>query len=112
MTNGGAVYILTNNYNNVLYTGVTSNLPVRMYQHKMKIYQIAFTSRYNVNKLVYYKTFDSFIEAVAEEKRIKADTEKKKIVLVETTNPDWNDLSEQMSFNYTLFSNSERLSIK
>ena len=96
MTKGGAVYILTNKNNNVLYTGVTSNLPVRMYQHKFKNYHIAFTSRYSVNKLVYYKGFDSIVEAITEEKRIKSGSRKNKIILVETSNPNWDDLSSQL----------------
>ena len=95
MTKGGAVYILTNKNNNILYTGVTNNLSVTMYQHKFNNYQIAFTSRYSVNKLVYYKGFHSILEAIAEEKRIKFESRKKKIVLVETENPNWEDLSSQ-----------------
>ena len=96
MTKGGAVYILTNKNNNVLYTGVTSNLPVRMYQHKFKSYHIAFTSRYSINKLVYYKDFYSIIEAITEEKRIKSGPRKQKMILIETSNPNWDDLSNQL----------------
>ena len=96
MTKRGAVYILTNRNNNVLYTGVTSNLPVRMYQHKFKNYHIAFTSRYSVNKLVYYKDFYSIIEAITEEKRIKSGPRKQKMILIETSNPNWDDLSNQL----------------
>jgi putative endonuclease len=95
MTKGGAVYILTNKNNNVLYTGVTTNLPVRMYQHKFKNYHIAFTSRYSVNKLVYYKDFYSIIEAITEEKR-KSGPRKQKMILIETSNPNWDDLSNQL----------------
>ena len=73
-----------------------------MYQHKFKNYHIAFTSRYSVNKLVYYKGFHSIIEAIAEEKRIKSGSRKNKIILVETSNPNWEDLSGQLWFENRL----------
>ena len=92
MEKGGAVYILTNKYNNVLYTGVTSNLKSRIYEHKIKKYPKSFTARYNINKLVYYCGFHSIEEAIAEEKRIKGGSRNKKIELIESLNPNWNDL--------------------
>jgi len=96
MERGGAVYILTNKNNSVLYTGVTSDLKSRLFNHKEKKYQNSFTSRYNVYKLVYYRGFHNIEEAIAEEKRIKAGSRKKKIELIESINPDWQDLSPQL----------------
>ena len=70
MERGGAVYILTNINNSVLYTGVTSNLKSRFLEHKEKKHPNSFTSKYNLNKLVYYKGFHNIEDAIAEEKRI------------------------------------------
>ena len=95
MERGGAIYILTNKNNTVLYTGVTSDLRKRLYEHKNKIYASGFTSRYNVSKLVYYEIFTSIEEAIAREKQIKAGSRKKKIILIEELNPEWNDLSNE-----------------
>ncbi|MFP5471729.1 MAG: GIY-YIG nuclease family protein [Bacteroidia bacterium] len=65
MIRGGAVYILTNIINKVLYTGVTSNLKKRVYEHKEKVFTKSFTSKYNVNKLVYFESFGNIEEAIA-----------------------------------------------
>ncbi len=92
MERGGYVYILTNKHNKVLYTGVTSKLRKRIYQHKTNYYPKSFTARYNVHKLVYYEGFDSIVEAIAREKQIKAGPRKKKIELINKMNPDWKDL--------------------
>ncbi len=96
MERGGAVYILTNKRNTVLYTGVTSNLKTRVYDHKEKRFPNSFSARYNTKKLVYYKGFPSIEEAIAEEKRIKAGSRKKKIELIESINPKWNDLFDEI----------------
>ena len=85
------VYIMTNRLNTVLYTGVTSDLKRRVYEHKEKI-KGKFTSRYNVNKLVYYEVFSDPYNAIAREKQIKAGSRKKKIDLINATNPKWRDL--------------------
>ena len=96
MERGGAVYILTNKYNKVLYTGVTSDLNVRLYEHRTKKYPHSFTAKYNCHKLVYYKGYYSIEEAIAEEKRIKAGSRKKKVELIESINQKWNDLSDEL----------------
>jgi putative endonuclease len=96
MERGGAVYILTNQANNVLYTGVTSNLPARISEHIEKKYPYSFTAKYNVGKLVYYAGFHTIEEAIAEEKRIKGGSRKKKILLIESINPNWNDLLTEL----------------
>jgi len=85
------VYILTNKYNTVLYTGVTNDLERRMQAHRSPDNR-GFTSRYNVQKLVYYETFDDVVEAIAREKQIKGGSRQKKIDLIVGSNPWWNDL--------------------
>jgi putative endonuclease len=86
------VYIVTNKPRGVLYTGITSNLIQRVYQHKKKIFKSSFTSRYNLDKLVYYEEFQYVQDAIRREKQIKGLTRKKKIELIETFNPNWDDL--------------------
>jgi len=71
MERGGCIYFMSNTYNNVLYVGVTSNLYVRIREHKNKTFPYSFTAKYNCNKLVYYECFTSIEEAIAREKNIK-----------------------------------------
>lgn len=85
------VYILTNKWHTVLYTGITSNLSKRIVEHKEKLIP-GFTSRYNINKLVYYETTENPEAAITREKQIKGWIRKKKIALIESMNPKWNDL--------------------
>ncbi len=87
------VYIMTNQRNTVLYTGVTSGLSKRVYDHKTKAVK-GFTSKYNINKLVYYEVFDNPLDAITREKQIKAGSRKKKIDLINKLNPEWKDLSD------------------
>jgi putative endonuclease len=96
MQRGGIVYILTNAHNEVLYTGVTSNLVKRLNEHKQKKYETSFTAKYNICKLVYYGSYTTIEEAIAEEKRIKGGSRAKKIKLIESMNHDWRDLSEEV----------------
>ena len=93
---GGFVYIITNKHHTVLYTGVTSDLVVRIQEHKEKKYPKSFSARYNAYKLVYYAFFESIEAAIEEEKRIKAGSRKAKVYLIEAMNPGWNDLSEEI----------------
>ncbi len=93
MEKRGYVYILTNKNNTTLYTGVTSNLPKRIYEHKNKLVD-GFSKKYNLDKLVYYEIFYEIIEAISREKQIKAGSRKKKIELINSQNPEWKDLSE------------------
>lgn len=88
------VYIATNQVNTVLYTGVTNNLNRRMYEHKQKLIP-GFTSKYNVNKLVFFEEFYTPNEAIAAEKKIKGWTRIKKINLIKSMNPDFNDLNNR-----------------
>ena len=82
--------------NSTLYTGVTSNLPVRVLQHKKKEFT-GFTASYNCSKLVYYRRFDSIEEAIAEEKRIKGGSRKRKEAMINSMNPEWKDLYEEIA---------------
>jgi putative endonuclease len=95
---GGHVYIMCSMNNTTLYVGVTSRLSVRVIEHKEKIHPGSFTAKYNCIKLVYYNWFDTIMEAITEEKRIKAGSRKKKEVLINSMNPDWKDLYEQIKF--------------
>lgn len=95
---GGHVYITCSMNNTTLYIGVTSNIAARISQHKEKIHPKSFSARYNCVKLVYYKWFDTIIEAIAEEKRIKGGSRKKKEILINSMNPNWNDLYEDVKF--------------
>lgn len=85
------VYILTNQRNTVLYTGVTGNLPKRIFEHKNKVTK-GFTAKYNVNKLIYYETFDDPEYAIMREKQIKAGSRRKKINLIKSINPKFQEL--------------------
>lgn len=89
---GGCVYIMTNKLNKVLYIGVTSELPSRVYDHKNKTYPESFTARYNCNKLVYYLFYSHIEEAIAAEKVLKGCSRKHKQQLVNSMNPEWKDL--------------------
>jgi len=90
----GFIYILTNKNNSVLYTGVTSNLKERIEQHRLRKHPDSFSARYNLYKLVYFEVFDTIGEAIVNEKTIKGGSRKKKVDLINSTNPEWKDLSE------------------
>ncbi|MGH7799881.1 MAG: GIY-YIG nuclease family protein [Thermodesulfobacteriota bacterium] len=85
------VYIMTNKYNTVLYTGITNNLKKRVYEHKQKIVK-GFSNKYNIDKLVYYEVFENVYSAISREKQIKAGPRKKKIRLTDSFNKEWKDL--------------------
>ena len=99
MFKGGHVYIMTCNSNTALYTGVTSNLKLRIAQHKEKFHKNSFTARYQIVKLVYYEGYFDIVEAIAREKQLKAGSRKKKTDLINTMNPEWNDLYEDYCLN-------------
>jgi len=84
------IYIATNK-SNTLYTGVTNDLRRRMYEHKNKLVK-GFTSKYNIDKLVFYEIFNSPNEAISAEKKIKGWDRKKKIELIKTKNPKFEKL--------------------
>lgn len=86
-----AVYIMTSTKNGTLYIGVTSSLFHRIYQHKHGIFK-GYTKKYGCKLFVYYELHASMPEAIAREKNIKGYTRAKKITLIESMNPDWDDL--------------------
>jgi putative endonuclease len=85
------VYIITNQRNTVLYTGVTNNLIKRIYCHKNKSVS-SFSSKYNLDKLVYFEVFNDVNGALKREKQIKGGNRKKKMELIIQDNPKWKDL--------------------
>ncbi|HVH74541.1 MAG TPA: GIY-YIG nuclease family protein [Stellaceae bacterium] len=89
------VYILTNLRHTVLYTGVTGDLRARITQHRGKLLP-GFSKRYNVTKLVSYETGSDATGAIAREKQIKAGSRQKKIALINSLNPQWHDLYEDL----------------
>lgn len=86
---------MANKRNGTLYTGVTSNLAQRAYQHRESVLP-GFTSRYACKLLVWYERYDDMIDAIGREKQIKAGSRKKKLELIEALNPNWRDLYEDL----------------
>ncbi|MEQ9169113.1 MAG: GIY-YIG nuclease family protein [Fulvivirga sp.] len=97
MKKGGCIYILTNKNHTTIYVGVTSDLYSRIIEHREGKYQKSFTTRYNLFKLVYIEPFHSIEEAIAREKQLKAGSRQKKLDLINSTNPDWSDLFNEIS---------------
>ncbi|HTW72336.1 MAG TPA: GIY-YIG nuclease family protein [Acetobacteraceae bacterium] len=89
------VYIMTNARQTVLYTGVTGNLMQRVFNHRTLAIP-GFTSRYNVDKLVFYEEHATSASAIAREKQIKAGPRRRKVALIDSINPDWQDLYEDL----------------
>jgi putative endonuclease len=87
------VYMMTNT-TGMLYTGVTNNLERRVYEHKTKLIQ-GFTSKYNMDKLVYFESTNDVEVAIRREKQIKGWLRKKKVQLINSMNPEWQDLSRE-----------------
>ena len=87
------VYILTNQDNNVLYTGVTTDLTLRINQHRNKTFG-GFSARYNLKTLVYFEEWPDITSAIQREKAIKRLPRKRKILLIERMNPMWRELME------------------
>jgi putative endonuclease len=92
----GFVYIITNKNNTTLYIGVTSNLPKRILEHKQKKYKNSFSARYNLDKLIYFEQFQMIGDAIGREKQLKAGSRAKKEALINTSNPNWDDLFEEI----------------
>ncbi len=89
------VYILANNTNVALYVGVTSNLKRRVYEHKQKLVN-GFAEKYGIDKLVYYELYEDAENAILGEKRLKGSSRAKKNRLVESLNPEWRDLYNEI----------------
>ena len=90
------VYILCSKRNGTLYTGVTSQLKKRVYEHKNDLVK-GFTSRYGVHRLVWYEVHDCAESAILREKRIKKWRRRWKIELIEKFNPSWKDLYDTIA---------------
>lgn len=90
------VYILANRRQGTLYTGVTSNLPGRVFQHREGLMS-GFSKRYGCDRLVFYERYERMDEAIAREKQIKGGSRTKKIALIEAMNPDWKDLYQSLA---------------
>ena len=84
------VYILTNKSNRVLYIGMTNNIQRRIYEHKNKLVE-GFSSKYNLNKLVYFETTTDVSAAIEREKVLKKWSRIKKCNLIQIQNPSWQD---------------------
>ena len=85
------VYMMTNKYRNVIYTGVTNDLIRRVYEHRNHVIKDSFTARYNISKLVYFETTEDIRSAIEREKQIKSWSRAHKNELVESQNPTWED---------------------
>ena len=86
---------MTNKWNTTLYRGVTNNLKRRVYLHKGKLVA-GFTKKYDLYKFVYYEVFNNVYNAITREKQIKAGSRQKKRELVESMNPEWKDLYDEL----------------
>ena len=89
------VYIMTNKIDTVLYTGVTSDLKKRIWEHKEKVID-GFTKKYNINKLIFFEIYNDPENAILREKQIKAGARTKKVELIIGINPEWKDLYDKL----------------
>ncbi len=96
MPRAPCVYIMANKRNGTLYTGVTSNLSLRAFQHREGLTP-GFTSRYGCKLLVFYEYYPRMAEAIAREKQIKGGSRAKKITLIQAMNPEWRDLYDGLA---------------
>jgi putative endonuclease len=90
-----AIYILASKRNGTLYTGVTSDLVKRIWQHKNDVVP-GFTQKYSVHMLVYYELADEMTAAISREKQIKGGSRARKLALIESMNPKWRDLYDDI----------------
>ncbi len=95
MSKSGFFYIMASRKNGTLYAGVTNNIIRRTMEHK-EGKGSAFTAEHKVHKLVYYETYDCVIDAIVREKRVKEWKRDWKIELIQSMNPDWRDLYEDV----------------
>jgi putative endonuclease len=90
------VYMMANKRNGTLYTGVTSNLPKRAFEHREGLVK-GFTKKYDCKMLVWYELHETMIEAITREKQIKGGSRASKLALIEALNPEWEDLFEALA---------------
>ena len=86
---------MANSLDSVIYIGVTNNLIKRVYEHKEKLVD-GFTKKYGVDKLVYYEIFEDIDTAISREKQLKAGRRKRKVELINSMNPEWEDLYKRL----------------
>jgi len=91
------LYIMANDRNGTLYIGVTNNLFTRSFQHKLKINKDSFTAKYNIDRLVYYESYQYIQDAIQREKQMKVWQRQWKIRVIEESNPAWRDLFHDMT---------------
>lgn len=96
MNKGGCTYIVTNQYNTVLYVGVTAELRARIWEHKSNAYPKSFTSRYKCYKIVWYECFSRIESAIEREKQLKGGSRAAKEGLIHEMNPQWKDLWDEI----------------
>ena len=89
------VYLISNKNNTTIYTGITSDIKRRIWEHKNKITK-GFSSKYNLHKLLYYEIYNDPENAIIREKQIKSGSREKKIELIESMNPKWIDLYDNL----------------
>ena len=89
------IYIMTNQRNSALYTGITNDLKRRVYEHKEKLIK-GFTKKYNITKLVYYEIYDDAETAIHREKQLKGGSRQSKIDLINSMNQNWHELYEEL----------------
>ena len=92
------VYMMSNTHRNVLYTGITNDLVRRVYEHRNHLDKGSYTDRYNAERLVYYESTPDVRAAIEREKQIKGWNRKRKDKLVESKNPNWDDLYEMILY--------------
>jgi len=92
----GYIYILTNKNNTTLYVGLTAILKARIIQHKEEHDKKSFTARYNLDKLVYHEAHQMIGDAIAREKQLKGGSRAQKIKLIDSINPEWDDLFNEL----------------
>jgi len=86
---------MTNKINTVLYTGITSDLKKRIWEHKEKVID-GFTKKYNIDKLIFFEIYKDPENAILREKQIKAGPRTKKVELIIGINPEWKDLYDKL----------------
>ena len=91
-----AVYIMANRRHGTLYTGVTSDLSRRVFEHREGLTP-GFSSRYGCKRLVFYERYERIVDAIGREKQIKGGSRAKKVALIEAMNPEWSDLYETLT---------------
>ena len=97
----GFIYILTNKNHTTLYVGVTSHIVQRINQHRDKYFPKSFSAKYNLDKLVYYEAFQEIGDAIGREKQIKGGSRQKKLDLINSKNPEWKDLYDEIVENFS-----------